>query len=211
MRYSPRLHHRRSVRLTTYDYTQAGAYFITICTHERECIFNDLRIDNLLRRIWGRTAGRGHYPREGDFVVMPNHIHGIVWIRAKHATSGATGVGASRPRIQGDASPADGASSTDVGLPLVDGSPLRSDLAPAPRRAESGSLGALIGSFKTNAAVAINNIRRAPGAPVWQRNYHEHVIRNEDDLRRIREYLLDNPRKWSEDPDNPTNIGRRMP
>jgi REP element-mobilizing transposase RayT len=142
---------------------------------------------------------------------MPNHIHSIVWIRAKHTTSGATGVGASRPRIQGDASPADGASSTDEGLQSVDGSPLRSDSAPAPRSAKSGSLGALIGSFKTNAAVAINNIRRAPGAPVWQRNYYERIIRNEDDLRRIREYILDNPRKWSEDPDNPMNICRRTP
>jgi REP-associated tyrosine transposase len=71
------------------------------------------------------------------------------------------------------------------------------------RRAERGSLGALIASFKTHGAIPINRLRSTPGTPVWQRNYYEHVIRSEDDLLRVREYIRDNPAKWDEDPENP--------
>ena len=66
----------------------------------------------------------------------------------------------------------------------------------------------MVGSFKAHASIAINGARGTPGAPVWQRSFYEHIIRGEDDLRRVREYILANPRKWAEDPDNPSNITR---
>ena len=89
----------------------------------------------------------------------------------------------------------------------MDGSPLRvADGAPTPSRAELGSLGALVASFKTRAAIAINALRNTPGAPVWQRNYYEHIIRGDADLLRVREYIRDNPAKWAEDSENPANL-----
>jgi len=204
MSYNPRVHHRRSVRLA-YDYTQAGAYFVTICTYRKECILHDSRIHRLLRRIWGRTVGRGHFPNAEDFVVMPNHVHGTVWIRPRQAISGTSVVGASRTRKQNDISRTDDVLPRDDRPGSMDGSPLRSGDAPSPRRGERGSLSAIVASFKAHAAIAINRARGTPGAAVWQRNYSEHIIRSEDDLRRIRESILDNPRRWDEDPENPVN------
>lgn len=93
----------------------------------------------------------------------------------------------------------------------MDGSPLRSDNAPLRLPARRGSLRTIIASFKTHAAIAINRARNTSGARVWQRGYHEHVIRNEADLKRIRQYILDNPRKWAEDPENPANFNHRPP
>jgi hypothetical protein len=70
-------------------------------------------------------------------------------------------------------------------------------------------VGRLIGAFKTVASKKINQIRNTSGQPTWQRNYYEHVVRSEDNLNRIRRYILDNPVKWSEDEDNPANISRQ--
>jgi REP element-mobilizing transposase RayT len=64
-------------------------------------------------------------------------------------------------------------------------------------------LGRLLGAFKTKATRGINEIRGTPILPVWQRNYYEHVVRNEDELNRVRQYIFDNPAKWDEDPENP--------
>jgi hypothetical protein len=84
--------------------------------------------------------------------------------------------------------------------------PLRPDVAP---RVVPGSLGALVGAFKSATAKRINRLRGEPGAPLWQRTYYEHIIRNEADLTRIRQYIRDNPLQWDEDPDNPSNIRYR--
>lgn len=208
MAYNPEIHHRRSVRLPAYDYRRAGPYFVTVCTHGRLCLLDDARIGRVLRRIWARTAGRGHYPREGDFVVMPNHIHGVVWISARQAASGATAVGASRPAPTGSHVVRDPHSTAGRETASVDGSPLRPGTSRAPRGAERGSLGAIIASFKTNAAIAVNNMRGTPGAPVWQRNYFERVIRDEDELAAVRRYIRENPLRWVEDVEHPANAMR---
>lgn len=75
---------------------------------------------------------------------------------------------------------------------------------------EPGSLPVLVRTVKSATAKRINNRRRTRGSALWQDDYYEHIIRDEDDLRRVREYILDNPRKWAEDPDNPANW-RRQP
>jgi putative transposase len=206
MRYDRKTHHRRSIRLASWDYRDAGAYFVTLCTFGRECIFADPRIDRLLRHIWARTVGGGRLPGEGDFVVMPNHIHGIVWVRAEQAASGASGVGASRPRKRDGLLHCDGVPSKGDRTVSVDGSPLREADGPAFRRPERGSLGALIASFKIHSAIGVNKLLNTSGAPVWQRSYYERIIRDDEELLRIREYIRDNPRRWAEDPDNPNNL-----
>jgi len=133
---------------------------------------------------------------------------GIVWISARQTTGLGATVGASRPPIRGTASPPDCVLSSDGSLASVDGSPLHSESARTFAHVQRGGLRDLVASFKTTAALAVNKIRRTPGARVWQRSYYDHIIRSEQDLRRVREYIRDNPRKWAEDPDNPINICR---
>jgi REP element-mobilizing transposase RayT len=160
----------------------------------------------ILLRLWARTAGHGRYPDDRDFVAMPNHIHGIVWISAKQTARFRASVGASRPHIRGSRPPEDGLLLSDALGASVDGSPLHPESAPASVHVKHGALRDIVTSFKTTAAIAINKKRGTPGAPVWQRSYHDHIIRNEEDLRRVRQYILDNPRKWAEDPENPLNM-----
>jgi len=174
MRYSLEARHRRSIRLKGYDYAQAGAYFVTVCSRSRECVFGE-SVEGEVRL---NGAGRGveevwdalpkHYPGvEVDaFVVMPNHVHGIVVlpdrVGAQHAA------------------------------------PLRRGLKVAP-----GSLSAIVRSFKSAVTKRINEAHGMPDTRVWQRNYYERVIRDEDELRGVRQYIADNPAQWALDEENP--------
>ncbi|MBK8020034.1 MAG: transposase [Chloroflexi bacterium] len=153
---------RRSIRLQGYDYRLAGAYFVTLCTHQRECLFGDIFDGVMLSNSFGNMVASAwcwlaeHYPYVDldTWVLMPNHLHGILVLSS-------------------------------------------ADSADKPK-----SLGRLIGAFKTVSSKAINQVRETPAAPVWQRNFYEHVIHNESDLNRIREYILYNPARWSEDEEN---------
>ncbi len=109
---------------------------------------------------------------------MPNHVHGIVVL----STVGAT-----------HASPLQAHASR-----LRDNAP-----TPRPRGPQRHSIGVIVGSFKSAVTRNINATRGRPGAPVWQRNYYEHVVRDEGSLNRIRQYILDNPAQWAMDRDNP--------
>jgi putative transposase len=173
MTIKPESRRRRSIRLRDYDYASAGAYFVTIVTRDRQCLFGDI-VDgqtplNLRGQIaqdeWEKSA---HIRKEIDldtFVVMPNHLHGIIVIT--DAPGRATG---------------------------------RSPLQSGPTKR---SLGAFVGGFKSAVTKRISELSGLPRTPVWQRNYFEHVIRNEDSLNRIREYILDNPVRWEFDRENP--------
>jgi len=174
MRYDPTKHHRRSIRLPGYDYGQATAYFVTICTQNRECVFGEVingqvvlsEAGELAREEWLRSADIRSEIELDAFVVMPNHLHGIVVTRDVGAHGRAP-------------------------LPLAPHRPPR-------------SLGSFVAGFKSAVTKRINEIRDAPGVPVWQRNYYEHVIRDEDDLDRVRRYIAENPLRWEEDPENPS-------
>jgi len=175
---SPR-RHRRSIRLTGYNYSRAGAYFVTICTRERACLFGQV-IDGTMRlngtgrmveREWERTATVRPDIEIDTFVVMPNHFHGIIVIR-----------------------------------------PGRGTLQRAPTterfgKPTSNTIPTIIRLFKSTTTKQINEARRAPGVPVWQRNYYEHVIRNEQSLSRVRQYIADNPGQWETDRENPIHPG----
>jgi REP element-mobilizing transposase RayT len=173
MTYDPAKHHRRSIRLPAYDYAQAGAYFVTLVAHARECLFGQVvggqtRLSmpgEVVAAQWLRSARiRGEIELDA-FVVMPNHVHGIVVIRDVGAHSRA---------------------------PL-----------PSPPHRPPRSLGSFVAGFKSAATKRINAIRSTLGLPVWQRNYYEHVIRDEDDLDRVRRYIAENALRWEEDPENP--------
>ena len=115
------------------------------------------------------------------WVVMPNLVHGIIVITSDEC--------------RGEALPAEGSSAANA-------SPLQRPAGVAP-----GSLGAIIGNFKSVAARRINGLRGTPGAPVWQRNYYEHVARDERELNAIRQYIVDNPARWDYDTYNPAATG----
>ncbi len=196
MTYDPRKHHRRSIRLPGYDYTQAGAYFVTFVAHDRECLFGDvvdgvMRLNafgEIVRDEWFRTAVVRPYVMlaPDEFVVMPNHVHGIIWIVRDHR--------------QGDAA----RRGDPPGRPYPPGRP-----DDRPRGPAAGSVGAIIGQIKSIAAKRINALRGTPAAPVWGRNYYEHIIRYETSLNRIRRYIAANPSRWADDHEHPRHPLRR--
>ena len=180
---------RRSIRIKGYDYTQPGAYFLTLCTHERSMLFGDLINDQLVANEYGRIV-REEWLKSADirdeivldeFVIMPNHLHGIVWIMGD--TEGADG----RPPLPFEPTPSAFPPSTPA-----DAEPTR--LQRTPR-----SLGAFVAGFKSAVTTRINRLRDVIGMPVWQRNYYEHVIRSESALFAIRRYIVENPLRWTLD------------
>jgi putative transposase len=175
MKYDPDKHHRRSVRLKEYDYSQAGAYFITICAYNRECILGDVVDRGVSLSAVGKIAKLffeeipNHF--EGvaldKFVVMPNHLHGIITIQ-------------------------------NVGVQNFE--PLQKQNAF--QHIMPKSLGSIIRTYKS----AVTHWCRNNGYEhfKWQRNYYERIIRDEDELRAIREYIAENPLKWESDKENPS-------
>lgn len=195
MPYNPQQHQRRSIRLKGYDYTQAGAYFITICTGEQECLFGEV-IDGLMclndcgrivHREWGRLPARFKNIALDAFVVMPNHLHGIVLIMDESRDRGTT-VGARQ-----------GISKTLAHKRPA--APLRGPPQSVEQfgRPVPGSIPTIVRSYKSAVSFRIHRLRDTPTGPVWQRNYYEHVIRNEADLRRIQAYIKTNPARWMAD------------
>jgi len=175
----PVRHHRRSIRLQGYDYRQVGAYFVTVCTHGREPVFGAIADDamhlnaygQIVAEDWAWLADTFSYVDLDACIVMPNHVHGIIVI-ADAADDMRIEEGALRA--------GEGGSST------------------APTQARL-PLGRIVGAFKTMSTKHVNEWRETPGVTLWQRNYYEHIIRDDDDLQRIREYILTNPARWSED------------
>ncbi len=184
-KYISEKHRRRSIRLQGYDYSQAGAYFVTICTWNRECIFGDIESCRGNSRIalneHGKVAEKyfGNIEEHFDnvhveeFIIMPNHIHAIIFIDQT--------VGVNIRAIRE--------------LPLQRRKRRRQMLLPK-----------IIGWLKMNASKSINRIRGTEGRSVWQKNYYEHVVRNEKDLRSIQEYIINNPLQWEMDENNPVNV-----
>lgn len=198
-RFNPDIHHRRSIRLRDYDYARDGVYYVTVCVHGRECLFGEITDEGMrlscfgeiVREEWMRSAEIRKEIVLDEFVVMPNHLHGIMVING--------GVGATGPVARnGDAD--------DNGDDGHDRATRREgDPAGRPYGPVSGSVGAIIGQFKSIATKRINALRDNPGCPVWQRNYHERVIRTERELAAIREYIVNNPAQWALDQENPAN------
>ncbi len=216
MVYDPEVHRRRSVRLRGYDYTLAGAYFVTLCAYERECLFGDV-VDgmmvlngygNAVRDEWMRTPRIRPEVELDEFVLMPNHFHAILFI---------TDVGAHRRAPPGGCNPPLQKSVCRTGAhigapPGGCNPPLQKSVCRtgahigAPLRRQPGSIGSIVAGFKSAATKRINALRDNPGAPVWQRNYYEHVIRGERDLDAIRQYIACNPAKWELDDNHPTRL-----
>lgn len=182
--------HRRSLRLKGYDYSQAGAYFVTVCAYEKECLFGEIekgvmrlnKYGEIVASEWVRSAEVRLEIECGEFVVMPNHFHGIVHIVGVY---GNTPISRDEKKM---------ASSRNKGV-LQYGK----GVLPYAPTSPSRNIGAMVRGFKGAASRRINEIRNTPGVPVWQRNYYEHVIRGDGDYNRIAEYVANNPQRWMED------------
>ncbi len=167
MKYDPEIHHRRSIRLKDYDYAQAGAYFVTICVWQRECLFGDIvdgemvvnGFGEIVRFTWHDLVNHVANIVLDEFAIMPNHVHGIITIE------------------------------------LVD----------SQEQGKKHGLSEIIRQFKTFSAKRINASRGNSGVPVWQRDYYEHIIRDEADYNRVSDYIVTNPKRWAEDTLHPGN------
>ena len=198
MKYNSERHHRQSLRLKGYDYTQSGAYYVTICTQKRSCLLGSIKdgkmvlnhAGEMVQKIWNDTPIK--YPEMviDEFIIMPNHVHGIIFI-----------VGA----------PLVGALSFERQIDRKDRAGTRRNRRAGTRPAPTASLGDVVGIFKsisTHQYVMNVHSNKWPAFPgkLWQRNYYERIIRSDDELNRIREYILNNPRQWDYDDNNPQNV-----
>jgi REP element-mobilizing transposase RayT len=156
-------------------------YFVTICTHDRACLFGDVvdghmrpnAFGEMVRAEWFLGAALRPYLQllDGEFAVLPDHIHGIL-------------------RIVGDVD----AATTEPGEARHEATTAERFGKPLP-----GSVPTIVRAFKAATTRRVNEGRRTPGAAVWQRGYHDHVIRDDESLQRIRQYIADNPSRWAAD------------
>ncbi len=174
--YDSNIHHRRSIRLPDYDYKQSGVYYVTLCVAGRQCLLGEISDDAMVLNTLGCVVDecwlwlQNQYPYiELDaYVVMPNHLHGVIII--------------------------------------MDDAGCRGGSRTAPTQGpEVKPLGRLIGAFKTTSTKRINKIRGTSAERFWQRNYYEHIVRNEADWNRIHQYIATNPQSWSQDSENPNS------
>jgi REP element-mobilizing transposase RayT len=192
MGYIPGVHHRRSIRLKGYDYTRPGAYFITIVTHHRQRLFGRILHRRMRLTPFGEIALEAwlqtvlHQPAVAldAFVVMPDHFHGIVIIRDGR-------VGDDAARTTDRRGTACRASVADIDIRTAHRAPI--DTTERFGRPVPGSIPTIVRSFKSAVTKRINERRGTPGAPVWQRNYWERIIRDEFAFGRIRRYIIANP------------------
>jgi REP element-mobilizing transposase RayT len=217
-------HNRRSIRIQGYDYAQAGAYFITICAYQRQCLFGRIVDGRVQLNRWGQIVTEEWLRSEevrptvmlDVFVVMPNHLHGIIvltesvgatrWVAHSEHHDPAN-VGATRWVAQPDSPNVHRqASCRDMRFHAVE---QRATRRVAPTGPTRGSIGAIVGQVKPAVSKRVNALRHTPGATLWQRNYYEHIIRDADDYEEIRWYIENNPARWTEDRENPVLL-RRM-
>ncbi len=166
-----RKHRRRSIHIKGYDYSQDGAYFVTTCTHKFRLLFDKDENRDIAERCWLDIPSHFPFVELDEWIVMPNHIHGIITI-AHHGR----GTACRAPTFERFGKP----------VPC--------------------SIPTIVRSYKSAVAKRINAARGTPGARVWQRNYYEHVIQDDEDLYLVRRYIQENPLKWDTDENNPHRL-----
>jgi putative transposase len=187
IKFDPKIHHRRSIRLKEYDYSQMGGYFVTIVTWQRKFLFGEIVKGEMQLNQHGTIADDcwrdipNHFPNVelGAYVVMPNHVHGIIFIRDADAAH----TSARRGTIY--RAPTKRSNTERFGQPTKE------------------SLPTIIRTYKAAVTRIIGRELNKTG--IWQRNYYEHILRNEKDLQNKTEYIEANSLLWDEDDENPTH------
>jgi REP element-mobilizing transposase RayT len=203
MKYDPYKHHRQSIRLKGYDYSKSGAYYVTICVQNRECLFGEI----VKRKIILNDAGKMIYSKcielsnrffnikMDEYVIMPNHFHGIIQIvGADSYVCPENDEIKNRSNIEGN----------------IWGDNKEGEHTGSPLPTSNISLPKVIQWFKTKTTndyiVGVKYHNWEPFyKKLWQRNYFERIIRNEKELNAIRQYIINNPINWQSDIDNPQN------
>ncbi|MBI5295644.1 MAG: transposase [Chloroflexi bacterium] len=201
-KFDPQQHHRRSIRVKGYDYTEPGAYFVTIVTYRRDPLFGKIENGIMLLNDFGKIADEcwraipEHFPTVelGVHMIMPNHVHGVIGIRADVSIS--NGIVAQHV----------GATDADNDMDLT----RRGAIYRAPTdnveqfgKPIKGSLPTIVRTYKAAVTRIIAREHNATG--IWQRNYYERIIRNADEANRIHLYIEANPAQWDDDDENPSN------
>ena len=190
-----KIFHRHSIRLTGYDYTQNGCYFLTICTRNRECLFGEIQnaemflsnIGEKVKDCWQEIPN--HFPQIvlHEYVIMPNHVHGIIEINNPQSTGANMDICTDIVTIGANVV---GVGTNAVGVGANNYSPLRT---PQSRpNGTSRTVGSVVRGFKIG-------VTKQMGFSPWQRNYYEHVIRNDESYQNIVQYMAQNPLKWEVD------------
>ncbi len=202
--YNPNIHNRRSIRLKGYDYSQAGLYFITICSQDRECLFGEVENDEIILNDAGKIAKQcwldipEHFPNVvlHEYVIMPNHVHGIIEI--VETVVGANIVGAKNVGAYVGAK-----NFSPLHSPRQQHSSQRQQHSsqrqqPTERpRGTSKTIGSMVRGFKIGVTKWMRQNTKT--YDVWQRNYYESIIWNEQSYNRISEYIKNNPKNWQLD------------
>ncbi|MCD4793621.1 MAG: transposase [Bacteroidales bacterium] len=194
MPYNPNIHNRRSIRLKGYDYSQAGLYFITICVQNRKCLFGNVIAGKMILNDAGRMIENWYFESENKYpdkkcremIIMPNHFHCIV---ENIPISG----GNTKPGDHTESPPQWPPPQTEYG---------------ANNKKYNATIGDATGWFKTMTTNEyIRGVKKYNwerfNKKLWQRNYWEHIIRNEAEYNRIADYIIDNPKNWDDDKLNP--------
>jgi putative transposase len=215
----PEYHHRRSIRLNGYDYSKEGLYFITICIYERQCLFGAIENKIMILNDAGKFAQQcwqdipAHFPNVilHEFIVMPNHVHGIIeLVRVQNIgvqnTRAIVGVEnfqplhfgpiPSQPRRQNQFQKI---------IPRSVGSIIRGYKIGVTKWFRENTVGVenagVVGVQNAGVVVGVQNFEPLRYEPrrIWQRNYYEHIIRDEQSYHRISDYIINNPSKWNDD------------
>ncbi len=216
-KYTPHIHHRKSIRLKGYDYAQAGLYFITICCQDRACLFGNVVNGKMVLNDKGFISNQcwlqipNHFPNAvlHEYIIMPNHVHGIIEIKYDSV------VGAENfppywsndfpPYWSNDFPPRnENNMNNDIwsndfpphNKNTVNNDNWENDYSP-PQRSPSKTIGSIVRGFKIGVTKWMR--QNTEIYDVWQRNYYEHIIRNEQSYHNISEYIINNPAKWAED------------
>lgn len=215
MKYNPKIHHRRSIRLKGYDYSQSGLYFITICCQNRAPLFGEIENDEMILNEYGKIAATEWINTESirdnirlhEYIIMPNHIHGIIEIiDRKGDCRGESQFAQNKDDCKGESQFAPTAPTAPTTTPF---------------KSPSQTIGSIVRGYKIATIKKIKDhiIRTGEGksedskgelqfAPtiikslkykIWQRNYYEHIIRDEKSHQIISEYIITNPQKWDID------------
>jgi REP element-mobilizing transposase RayT len=170
MKYNPVKHHRRSIRLPEYDYSGSGSYFLTICAYQRQCLFGDVINGAMQLNDFGAIVAE-EWQRSA---IIRSNLELDAWVVMPNHFHGIVTI------------------NNPVGAQRVAPLPICNQHANKLHR-QPQSLGSFVAGFKRSTTKRINEIKETPGVPVWQRNYYEHIIRNEETWHRLRQYIANNP------------------
>ena len=190
-------HKRRSTRLKGYDYSQPGVYFLTICTQLHRCLFGEIVGGKMQPNLCGSIVSdewlRSFEIRDeldlDEWILVPNHIHGLVIINDTHVAGSAREMATGKVEIRSGRQRRQNSRSVMPGR--------------KPR-----SISSFVAQFKSTSARRIHKVLGISAKSVWQRNYYDHIIRNEKDLDTKRQYIAENPLRWEAERENLCTYGR---